>query len=96
MASILCLALSTGDMLEVLCRLRANSFAVKRPAASPASSASPVPSTSASTHGGHESAAVDASEYIRMWRDFSREVGRCRLTVSKPVLKAPMVSALQT
>jgi len=24
------------------------------------------------------------------------EVGRCRLTVSKPVLKAPMVSALET
>ena len=24
------------------------------------------------------------------------EVGRCRLTVSKPVLKAPMVSALDT
>jgi len=23
-------------------------------------------------------------------------VGRCRLTVSKPVLKAPMVSALET
>jgi len=24
------------------------------------------------------------------------EIGRCRLTVSKPVLKAPMVSALET
>jgi len=25
-----------------------------------------------------------------------RKVGRCRLTVSKPVLKAPMLSALET
>ena len=27
---------------------------------------------------------------------FPPEVGRCRLPVSKPVLKAPMVSALET
>ena len=58
---------STGDMLVVLCRLRANSFAVKRPAASPASPASPVPSTSASNVRDDESAVVEASEYIRMW-----------------------------
>ena len=36
-----------------------------------------------------EFAAYDASYEAKV-------VGRCRLTVSKPVLKAPMVSALET
>jgi len=32
----------------------------------------------------------------KRWQQDNYEVGRCRLTVSKPVLKAPMVSALET
>ena len=34
--------------------------------------------------------------FVRRWRPALPTVGRCRLTVSKPVLKAPMVSALET
>jgi hypothetical protein len=33
---------------------------------------------------------------VRAWRVWAeRSVGRCRLPVSKPVLKAPVVSALE-
>jgi len=44
-------------------------------------------------------AAVEEAERRRVEviaRDIARKVGRCRLTVSKPVLKAPMRSALET
>jgi hypothetical protein len=42
--------------------------------------------------------------YVKVWTDALRmevwgegiRVGRCRLTVSKPVLKAPIFSALET
>jgi hypothetical protein len=37
--------------------------------------------------------ATEKWEHVRTVR--RDEVGRCRLTVSKPVLKAPMVSALE-
>jgi len=38
---------------------------------------------------------TDLSAVMPHYR-FYYEVGRCRLTVSKPVLKAPTVSALET
>jgi hypothetical protein len=37
---------------------------------------------------------LDEASDIGRWRPPT--VGRCRVTVSKPVLKAPMVSALET
>ena len=37
---------------------------------------------------------VDATEAVAYCGADPNQAGRCRLTVSKPVLKAPMVSAL--
>jgi hypothetical protein len=42
---------------------------------------------------GEEGGGVDGEEFRTY---MTEEAGRCRLTVSEPVLKAPMVSALDT
>ena len=44
----------------------------------------------------HDTGVITAIDVFPVYTDRDDEVGWCRLTVSKPVLKAPMVSALQT
>ena len=44
----------------------------------------------------HQQAVDECVKRAVKWAASYHDVGRCRLTVSKPVSKAPMASALET